>query len=629
MKILIFLFLSLPAVSGHHQNICDVYFRSVEDYQFAQTPVVDLDKLNLNELERFKVITPRMMEILAKSSQRDFFIYLINKNNFLDERIVRNLFEYFNEKQIVYILEYAFFGKKVRSWSSLLNSNNSNPHRRFVNFLNSLSDNQDAWLGLKTLSGVDYSKSKMQKTINFILAMQEENRAGRKLAVNVLESIGNKRLSKNELNDILKAELEKSINLKYIGSQIKFNFKAVIAKIMKRNQDNALNLGLSVQSLLNIYHLPKKKLQKTLDQIKELREVYPLGFIDTLFQSIRVQDTTNLTKQLEDLKKLKEDEYFDKRLFRVLQEINWSKVPVSVFHKIREVENNDGVLVILRVLDNFLKYSFLKNKKTTLIIKEFDKVFSRFEEFEHVIGIEQLLAEIGSKSDKNNDKFRGAFFTFEYFDFFLKKNNSFFKNIFRKTKVLGFEVPIFLVKNKNGKFEFLMQTHFGHQRKWIRFKKNGSQELLDEEKVKISKTIIMYGHQRLNIVQKRKADFVYEKNKKIYIKEMKNYSKDIMGIRSLERELVFDFLMTAYLGSQKNMNIQWVFNQTAFQESTSIKDQNQLETVFTKLINRQIFQSKLNKLKFKKEEIGEVVEYFSSFQKGIEFFSPHVDTYLD
>ncbi len=608
MRVL-FLFISFSCF-GYH-IACDYYFKSNEEKYFEEPKKVEIEDEDLFlRKNKLSFLSRETLKEISSSEESKYIVYLLQNTN-LKKNITRDFFDYLNMKQAVYLLEYFHYGKKVSLWNKLFPSLDIHPHN-FLKVLKLMNSNEKAWKGFKTLLGRNFSVKKFEKTINFVLALNYDK--GPSFSVNVLQTINDQSLSRKFLEDVIASELEKSIILKYKFNQLKSFFKSLFnGKFYEKKTQRNIFTDFSVENLLKVYSLRSNDTDRVVELLEELRSTFSIAYID---HSLKFVTSNRIVESLEVLKEVSklESGYFSKEILSLVKQIEWPKLRLEYFHNNRRNTSKDSSLVLFRIFDNMLKFSFDPKKSGVDIVNEVKNMFLKFEDNHDKIGITQLFREVGSKSDKTNDKFRGAHFTYSYFENFSNTYRG-LKNVFNSKRVIGFEVPILLVKNSRKQHDFLMKTIKGNQIMWFRF---SDQKYFPEHEIQISRNKVKLATRSYQLLQLRKADFVYRNNKKFFIKEMKNYSKDVGGVTNLEGELFFDFLL--HYKFKNLVEINWVFNQSAYNAPSAIKDQNDLKEKYLSLLKRN---------EFKSDDRDEIAEYFSSYEKGIEFFSPRIDTYLD
>ncbi len=675
MRKFLLLLLALNLFSNNIEKICDIYFeRKTKDY-FVES--VDREAQNATlPNEGIRLLNEKMGVLLNNSADKKYLNHLVYKNNKLDDTSVAKIFETLSEKQIIYLLEYSVYGKKLNFWKKLISSSSKHHHKNIIGIINEAAKDPDAWNGLKKFFGTGrYSKSTMEKSFNFLLALRYERRNSEKLVVNFLRRMSDGRLTTNTVKKKITEELKENIYWKFKGRKIALKFRKIIDRIFKRSsqKETILDLDYSPEALMNILTLSKSNLNLVYKDLKSLEKTINKSFVNMIFQEIDKSDSARVLKQIKDIKKLQEDNFLDPRVFPIMKEINWNHAPSQVFFKMRNDSKDDGVIKSILILDNLLKFSYLRTVNNTNVIKKyFENMLDEFEANQHVIGISQLYAELGAGTSKvtrgtledegarafsndmvteikshlnrgesiyQNHKFRGAHFTYEYFLKIKKQHRGFFK----KFKLIGFEVDQFIVKDSNNKRHIIMEYLNGTEIQYA-FLNNKKIKYIEKKSVKINKQtktitigrkVYKYGAKGSQIGQYRKADFVYKVGSKIYVKEMKNYLS-LMNVFNNDGELFFDLLMAQKLGLNSYLNLQWVVNSAAHIPQKAISRKMQIGTLIGEILAKNRYGKFLESLGGKQSSPAKVMDYFSDFfnevsreahnKFGIAFFKPEIDT---
>ncbi len=675
MRKFLLLLLALNLFSNNVEKICDIYFeRKTQDY-FVES--VDQKNENFEIPSVINPLSEQMGIVLNSSPQRNYLKHLVDKNLKLDDSAMIAIFDTLSEKQILYLLEYSVYGKKLNFWKRLISKSSTHHHKNLIGIINKTSKDKIAWEGFQKLLGKKkYSKSTMEKSLNFLLALKYETKRSEKLVVNVLNRISDGRLTPNTVKLKIAEELKENIYLKYTGRRVVLKFRNIVNRLLNRSSkksNNVLDLDYSPEALMNILSLSKKNLDLVYKDVKSLEETINKSFVNMIFQNIETSDSARVLKQIREIKQLQADEFLDPRVFEIMKEINWDHAPSQVFFKLRNNSKDDGVLKSIFILDNLLKFSYLRTVDNNRTIKEyFEKMLKEFEENQHVIGISQMYAELGAGTSKvspkslnendskafskemvseiesylnkgeeifQNHKFRGAHFTYEYFLKIKKQPTGLFKSF----KLIGFEVDQYIVKDSKGKRHIIMEYLNGNEAQFA-FVTNKKIKYIDKKSVTINKgdkTISIgkktykYGAKGSKIGQHRKADFVYQIGSKIYVKEMKNYLS-LMNVFNNDGELFFDLLIAQKLGLNSFLNIQWVVNGAAHIGPKAVARKEQIGHLIGSLISKKRYGDFLDSLGGEKSSPEKMIDYFADFfnevnrkahnKFGIAFFKPDIDT---
>jgi hypothetical protein len=299
---------------------------------------------------------------------------------------------------------------------------------------------------------------------------------------------------------------------------------------------------------------------------------------------------------------------------------------VSRVFEARRIKQSDASFILLNFLNNLVVHSSLKNRSDKEIVHFYLDALEFIDFNSQKIGTLQLLAELGAKSDIVNTKFKGALFTYQYAKNLIPSSFSIFSKIFSPFRIIGFEVPVYLVKSGR-QVSFIFQTLQGNKLKFALVSKR-SIRYLDSELVSIdSDKLRIKSLGTYTIIKKRKIDLVYKKGGNLYFNEMKNYlGSSNLTSKENRNEWFFDLLMSSYSG-KLNFSHPWVVKNSYFQEENYEKKISELKASLFKLSKESDFKKIQKALGIDQRDVEKAILNYTQ-SKGLIRYNPKFVVYL-